>query len=68
MKTFLVMVGSLVVGVCVGMNSMIFCPYLSKFTQDKCCAPAMACPVKKCVCEKCVCCEACPGKCCQTKK
>ncbi len=74
MKTFLGFFGALLVGLCVGMTSMTFCPYLSKFVcQARCQAGQDCCVVKKCNCKQpCSCCEACPGKtvdkCCPPQK
>ncbi len=62
MKTFLGLFGALVVGLCVGMTSMVFCPYLSKFVCQAQCQAGKCCPVNKAG----VSCDP-VGKCCPPK-
>lgn len=50
MKSFFGLLGAFVVGLCVGMTSMTYCPYLSKFVCQAQCQANNCCVQKKSCC------------------
>lgn len=61
MKMFFGILGALVVGLCIGSTSVVFCPYMGQFSNK--------CPIMKkcCDCVHCTCCSGCSGKSCCDK-